>query len=141
MSSNALEVRRFEVLDQDTSARLEAVCVACGEDLVVVIGGGEKYHVGAAALAISVRSVADPAHRTSSSSLVSVPGHKEEDLARTSSIRLSRALGTSVVVTAGVHEDRIAPDRIAVYLGLSERLVDLIARAYQGLGSGSNAGT
>jgi len=97
--------------------------------------------VGAAALAISVSSVADPAHRTSSSYLVSVPGHKEEDLARTGSIRLARALGTSVVVTAGVHEDRIAPDRIAVYLGLHERLMDLIARAYQGLGPGSNAGT
>jgi len=134
MSTRVLEVRRFEVFDPDTRARLEAVCVTCGDDLVVVVGGGERYHVGAVALAISVESVAPPAHRTNSSYLLSVPGHKEEDLARAGSLRLSRALQRSVVVTAGVHEDRIAPDRIAVYQGLHERLIDLIARAYQAKG-------
>ncbi|HET6411205.1 MAG TPA: hypothetical protein VFG53_04030 [Anaeromyxobacter sp.] len=134
MSNRVLEVRRFEVEDSETRARLEAVCVACGEDLVVVVGGGERYHVGAVALALSVESVAPPLHRTNSSYLLSVPGHKEEDLARAGSLRLSRALGKSVVVTAGVHEDRIAPERIALYQELHERLIDLIARAFEAPG-------
>ncbi len=131
MSGNRLEIRPFQVEDEQEAARLEAVCVAVGDDLVVVIGGGARYHVGAAALAISVPGATDPARKTSSSSLMSVPGHKEEDLARTASLRLSRALGKTVVVTAGIHDDAITPERIACYLRLHERLVETIERAYQ----------
>jgi hypothetical protein len=128
--NKGLEIRRFEVEDERASARLEAACVACGDDLVVVIGGGERYHVGAAALAVSVPSPADPGRRTSSGSLMTVPGHKEEDLARAASLRLSRVLGRTAVVTVGIHDDGITPGRIAIYLELHERLVEIIANAY-----------
>lgn len=130
MRSSRLESRSFQVEDEREAARLEAVCVSIGEDLVVVIGGGARYHVGAAALALSVPSQTDPARRTSSSSLLGVPGHREEDLARAASLHLSRTLGTTVVVTAGIHDDGITPERIACYLRLHERLVEEIARAY-----------
>ncbi len=130
MSKHELEVRRFLVEDDGGAARLEAVCVACGDDLVVVIGGGERYHVGAAALAVSVPSAADPSRRTSSSSLITVPGHKEEDLARAAGLRLSRALGRTVVVTVGIHDDAITPERIGHYVELFGRLVDAIVREH-----------
>ena len=124
----ALGIRRCAVEDAASSTRLEAVCVPCGDDLVVVVCGGERYHVGAAALAISIPSLKDPATRTSSSSLVSVPGHKEEDLARDGSLALSRALERNVVMTVGIHDDGITKERIRGYVELFGRLVDEIAR-------------
>jgi hypothetical protein len=123
----ALEVRRNEVLDEATGARLEAVCVSAGADLVVAVGGGERPHVGAAALALSLPSLKDPARLTNSTSLLAVPGHKEEELAREGALRLSRALARNVVVTVGIHDDGISAERIAAYVALFARLVDEIA--------------
>jgi gallate decarboxylase subunit D len=123
----ALEVRRNVVEDQATGARLEAVCVSTGADLVVAVGGGERPHVGAAALALSLPSLADPARLTNSTSVLAVPGHKEEELARDGALRLSRALARTVVVTVGIHDDAIPPARIAAYVALFARLVDEIA--------------
>ena len=39
---------------------LEAVAVRCGDDLTVVIGGGEKQHIGASAAVKSSISVLSP---------------------------------------------------------------------------------
>lgn len=135
-----LEVRRCEVADDATGARLEAVCVSAGADLVVAIGGGERPHVGAAALALSLPSLKDPSRLTNSSSLLAVPGHKEEDLARDGALRLSRALRRTVVVTVGIHDDAIAPERIAAYVALLPRLVDAIAEEQRRAEAGSGAG-
>lgn len=119
-----LAVRRNQV--EDGALRLEALCVSAGSDLVVVVGGGERPHVGAAALALSLPSLKDPSRLTHSSSLLAVPGHKEEDLARDGALRLSRALARNVVVTVGIHDDAIAKERIAAYVALFARLVDAI---------------
>jgi hypothetical protein len=99
--SKGMELRHFSASAPASTAGREAVCVGCGADLVVVVGGGARYHVGAVALGLSLPSLKDPARRTCSGYLVPVPGHKEEDLARESSLRLSRALERNVVVTVG----------------------------------------
>jgi gallate decarboxylase subunit D len=137
--TTTLETRRCAVEDAASGARLEAVCVSCGRDLVVVVGGGAAYHVGATALALSLPSIQDPAHLTNSSYLAAVPGHKEEDLARDGSLRLSKALSRTVVVTVGIHEDGMSTDRIRRYVALFDRLVDAIVadqQAAQGAGTG-----
>jgi len=122
----ALTVRRCSVADASGEVRLEAACVAVGEDLVVVVGGGRRYHLGAAALAISIPSLKDPKARTTSSYLASVPGHKEEDLAREGALQLARALERQVVVTVGIHEDAIPSHRIQAYLALFDRLIERV---------------
>ena len=143
-AGRGLEVRRLHVESGGgeeaageggaAPVRLDAVCVACGDDLVVVVGGGERHHVGAAALAISIPSIKDPARPTNSSYLVSVPGHKEEDLARSGSLALSRALRTNVVVTVGIHDDGISPARIQEYVTLFRRLMDAVVEDQRSAG-------
>lgn len=125
-----MELRHFRASAPASTAELEAVCVGCGPDLVVVVGGGERYHVGAVALGLSLPSLKDPARRTSSGYLVPVPGHKEEDLAREGSLRLSRALARNVVVTVGIHDDAITKERAQQYVDAFGRLVVSIERAY-----------
>jgi hypothetical protein len=113
-------------VEDGAGLRLAAVCVRAGDDLVVVVGGGDRPHVGAAALALSLPSLKDPSRLTHSTSLLSVPGHKEEDLARDGALRLSRALGRNVVVTVGIHEDAISKERIAAWVALFDRLLDAV---------------
>ncbi|MBM4201016.1 MAG: hypothetical protein FJ189_07000 [Gammaproteobacteria bacterium] len=115
----------------DTPLRLFATCVGVGADLVVVVGGGERPHIGAAAMAVSIPSIKDPATAAQSSYLASVPGHKEEGLARDGALRLCRALGRTVVVTVGIHDDGISKAGIAGYLALFDRLIDTIAADQQ----------
>lgn len=124
-----LRTRRLVVEDRAHGLRLEAVCVRCGEDLVVVVGGGARPHVGASALAISLPSLKDPARLTQSSYLASVPGHKEEALARDGALRLAERLGRHVVMTVGIHDDGADRARIEGYLALFERLVERVAAA------------
>ena len=42
---------------------LEAVAVRCGDDLTVVIGGGEKQHIGAVAVASTLEKLLKRATR------------------------------------------------------------------------------
>lgn len=134
--STQLELRRCRVEDAPSSTSLEAACIAAGEDLVVVVCGGVRYHVGAAALAISIPSIKDPSTRTNSSYLMAVPGHKEEELARDGALRLSRALRRHVVMTVGIHDEEITKDRILAYVELFGRLMDEIARDQQAPAAG-----
>ena len=126
------QVRNFRVLHDSPPSHLEAVCVSCGRDLVVVVCGGARPHIGAAALGLSLPSTKDAKRRTVSSYLVSVPGHKEEDLARDGSLRLSRQLETNVVVTVGIHDDAITKEGIERYVELFGQLMEKIATAYGG---------
>ncbi len=134
MNPGEMPVRRYQITVEDPEypGTIEAVCVACGEDLVVVVGGGSRYHCGAVALSICIPSLKDPQKRTHSTYQVPVPGHKEEGLAREGSLLLSKALGSSVVMSVGIHVDDLPKDKITVYTDGFYALVDQIARAGQG---------
>lgn len=85
--------------------RVEASALICGKDLVVVIKGGTRYHIGAVALAIPRPSLADPEQISASASVLCVTGHKEDELARIISLQIASALNCVVTVIAGIHID------------------------------------
>lgn len=97
---------------QDREYRLRAEAVACGEDLCVMLSGGDRPHIGAAALAVLTPSANNPGKRTATPSVIAVPGHKEHQLALEAAERLSKSLERTVVVTVGIHIDGITPDLI-----------------------------
>jgi hypothetical protein len=110
-----MEIRHFELPAPQSEHKIEAVCIACGEDLIVVIGGGSRYHLGSLGLTISMPSIKDPQVLTNSTYQLTVPGHKEEALAREASFQLSKKLRRNVVVTVGVHEDNLSKEGIKAY--------------------------
>ncbi len=107
--------------------RLEAWVREAGEDLVVVIGGGEKPHVGCVVLAQPRRTPEGAPSGSASCSVLTVPFHREEPIARGVAEKLSGELGRLVVVTAGVHEDAIDREGIDEYLRLGEELGEKLA--------------
>ena len=109
--------------------RLWAVATTAGSDLVVTVGGGERPHVGCVVLAQPHASVKEPGRVRVTSSVITMPPHREEALARPLAEALAKALRGVVTVAAGVHDDDLSPEGIAAYLDLAVRLRDrLLAR-------------
>lgn len=92
--------------------QVEACVVICGNDISVCVGGGTKQHIGATALGIARPSLENPAKRSASASVFCVPGHKEDELARSAALRLSSKFATSVLVSVGLHIDHATTDDI-----------------------------
>jgi hypothetical protein len=131
MGQGEMIVRRFEMAVEDSPYKLEAVCVECGADLIVVVGGGERYHCGALGLTINIPSIKEADKPTQSTYQIPVPGHKEEALARDGSLRLARRLGRNVVLSAGIHEDNLSKEGIQRYAETFYALIEVIADATQ----------
>lgn len=90
---------------------VEAIGITCGDDVIVVVCGGTRYHVGATALAVSGCRING---LSSVASVLCVQGHKEDELARSSAEKLSSVLGCSVTVTIGIHIDNATSDEIHI---------------------------
>ncbi len=108
--------------DHDIEARVQRI----GEDLLVAVWGGERPHIGAVSVAQPRPSLRDPEATSATASVICLLGHKEDDLAKAVSEVLAAALNTRVVVTAGIHWDRIEKRGIEKVLENSKTLVDLI---------------
>jgi hypothetical protein len=127
MESSVVRVR-----DEDSGRSLEATVVAAGADLVVVVGGGERPHVGCVVLAQPYRSKRPPAVWSASCSVLTIPPHKEEPIARGIAARLASALGRVAVVSAGVHDKNLDAEGVTIYLRLGEELAEKLVVALGG---------
>lgn len=75
--------------------------------------GGDAPHVGAVAVAVPRASHARPVQWSSTTSVLALVGHKDDELARAMASELARRLAITAVVTAGVHLRRAQPSDIA----------------------------
>ena len=70
---------------------------------IVHITGGDDPHVGGVAVGFPRPSTQDPSRVTANVSVISILGHKDDELARPIADRLVKELNSIVVVIAGVH--------------------------------------
>jgi hypothetical protein len=119
------------VEDPDSGRSMTAWFTMVGRDLVVAVGGGERPHVGCVVVATPNAGVGNSATRSASCSVLTIPPHKEEPIARGIATRLAERLGTVAVVTAGVHEDGLDRSGIEDFLRLGERLSEELVRRLQ----------
>ncbi|VBB06946.1 Hypothetical protein LUCI_2188 [Lucifera butyrica] len=106
--------------------RVEAVTVVCGADVAVCIGGGERHHIGAAALAVPRPSLQDQEKVSATASVICATGHKEDELARWAALKLAASLNCRVNVTAGLHIDGAAASDFDKLTGNFQRVVEVI---------------
>lgn len=95
-----------------------------GRDLAVCLSGGDSAHIGSVALSQPRPSLADPAKRSATSSILSVVGHKEGAVAESVADRLAASLNTVVAVTCGIHYDHGKPEDFPAILSIVDRLVE-----------------
>jgi hypothetical protein len=86
------------------------------DDLLIVITGG-KAHVGA--VAAGTNSGGLP-----SSSVITLPGHRDDRIAKDVAERVSKRLGCNCAVIAGVHYDDMTAQEIKDVLIMCSSLMD-----------------
>lgn len=106
---------------------LEAIMM--GQDIHVSLFGGEQAHIGAIALAQSRPSTHHSNQRSTSTSVITVFGHKEDALAKQSAERIAIALGGVVTVSCGIHFDSASHDLIQEVIVACDQLVTQLIEA------------
>ena len=124
-----MESSQLSVEYRESGRRMEAQITGVGKDLVIAVGGGEKPHVGCVVLAQPSPSKTQPGAWSASCSVLTIPPHKEEPIARGIAARVAEASGRVTVVTAGVHDDNLDAAGVAVYLRLGEELADKLVKS------------
>lgn len=108
---------------------LHARVTRVGErDWLVCIWGGDRPHIGAVGMALPRPSLKDPSKTSSTVSVFTYPGHKEDELVRQAAQSLCAALGGNVVVCAGAHWEELDPDGIEEVIRNCGRLITLILK-------------
>lgn len=100
-----------DLVEESGGFRISAAIRSMGDDLVVTLEGG-RAHIGAIGIAQPRPSLSDPDKMSATSSVHTIPGHKEDDIAKTMAQELASSLKCRVVVIAGLHWDRITPEGI-----------------------------
>jgi hypothetical protein len=120
----AVESSEVWVEDAESGRRVVAWVTSVGEDIVVAVGGGERPHVGCVVLAQPQSPKTKMGEWSASCSVLTIPPHKEEPIARGIATRVSEMFGRVTVVTAGIHDDDLDANGIACYLRLGEELAE-----------------
>jgi hypothetical protein len=117
----------FTITQKKGPFTIDAFVGCLGEDLVVVLHGGVG-HIGAVGMAQPRQSLKDPKKTSSTSSVFTYPGHKEDTLVKEMSEELSKKLNKKVVVVAGIHWDGLKKREIESILQVCKKLETVIIR-------------
>ena len=118
----------------ETSGRvsINLAAIFMGNDLNISLYGGDTPHIGAVALAQPRPSLQDAEQRSSTCSVLAITGHKEDELARSLALDLSKKLEVRVCVACGIHLDKISPDEIGLALAMCNRLAAQLLKEIKG---------
>jgi len=85
--------------------QVECQTIICGQDVIVIVGGGTGYHIGALALSNKMIVNNNSLQENTSVNVITLPNHKEHDLVKSAVNYLSESVNCSVLVVAGLHID------------------------------------
>lgn len=83
-----------------------------GEDIFILISGGDKPHIGSVVLAIPRKSLSDENKISCTSSVLNVTGHKDENICRNVAEIFCRRYNAVTVCTGGFHVDNLTAEQI-----------------------------
>lgn len=101
-----------------------------GEDLCVIISGGDSPHIGCVTLSVPRPSLADKNAISATTSILNLVGHKDDEAAKYVSHTLSSRLNRNVVVTCGIHVDNITAEEIDVTIRTLKELTEELIEKY-----------
>ncbi len=102
---------------------LDVRAIIVGEDIDILISGGDKPHIGAVAVAQTVPCLHKDGN-TVSISIITLPGHKDDVIARMAAQTVARTTGGNVVVSCGIHISGITEDEIETVIEISREMID-----------------
>lgn len=111
---------------------LSAEVIRMGEDLCAVITGGDRPHLGCAALAVPHPGISNPDCPSATVSTLNLPARRDGDLANDVAKELSRSLGHHAAVLCGVHFDSFSPKLMQLVSQAAQCLSSLIIQELNG---------
>lgn len=111
----------FSIKEKSGRFEVYAQIDIIGEDILVVITGGRE-HIGAMGIGQPRPSIQDPDKISSTSSVYTFIGHKEDVVVKELSENLSKRLNKKVVVIAGIHWDNLKREEIEEILNLCRKI-------------------
>lgn len=120
-----------EVCIEDGKYSVSALVVRCGEDVSLTVGGGERSHLGASALAVPRSSLRDPEKVSASTSVLCVTGHKEDEFARRAAEQIAARRNCVASVCAGVHIENAGTEELKRLAGNLEALLCAVLEALE----------
>lgn len=108
-------------------SRIEIILEAkkIGDDYLLTLTGGCE-HVGAVAVGLY-----DEKSQRASSSVLTLPGHREEQLALQGARQISRATKKTTVFVAGIHKENISPGEIKEIVSTAEEMIQNFIDFYE----------
>jgi hypothetical protein len=89
-----------------------------GDDYLLTLMGGRE-HVGAVGIGYF-----DEKNQRASSSVITMPGHREEQLALQGARRVSKATRRTTVIVVGIHQDKISLEEIKNLVSAAEEMIE-----------------
>jgi len=114
----------YQIIRTKSRITLNLYTISMGDDLCVVITGGERPHLGAVALSLVRPSISSPLEDSASTSILTVIGHKEDEIVRKAGHALASKLGKNVVVSCGVHIDNITGEEIITVNNIIDEMIE-----------------
>ena len=105
----------FDISEKKGTFEVSAHTMLVGSDILVVITGG-RAHIGAIAIAQPRPSLKEAKKISSTSSVFTRVGHKEDVVVKEMSEKLSKELNKVVAVVAGVHWDKMKKKEIEIIM-------------------------
>jgi len=115
----------FQITRKVGRAELILDAKKLGDDYLLTLTGG-KEHAGAVAV-----GVFDETSQRASSSVISLPGHREEQIALQGASLVSKATRKTTVFVAGIHLDDITPKEIRDIVSVSGEMVENFIAFYE----------
>ena len=119
-----MEVKRFSFGSMPYTVHAEVRLL--GADVLVILTGGTKPHIGSIAVALPRPSLTNEAIVSSTSSVYNFLGHKDHVIAQRIAEMLSSRLNRNVVAVAGFHIDKISPEGISRVVENCDELAKVI---------------
>ena len=113
--------------------KMTAKLIYIGDDILVGIEGGEA-HIGAVGISYPTASIIEKGKNTITTSVITLPAHKEDIVAKMFSEKISKALNKKVVTVAGIHFDNISKDDIEKILKGCKKLCEKVINRICGNG-------
>ncbi|HAU84026.1 MAG TPA: hypothetical protein DCW90_00395 [Lachnospiraceae bacterium] len=101
-------------------------CIMVGEDLCVIISGGDRPHIGAAAVGYKENEYKESELRE-----ITFCGHKDDIVMRSIAKKLSYRVKGKCFAIGGIHLDHIKREEIEFILGCLNRIVERVILDYR----------
>lgn len=105
-----------------------AIVYELGDDLLVILYGGTRPHIGAIGMAQARPSLKDPGEKAATSSVFTYTGHKEDLVAKSLSEEIASRLGRNTVVAAGIHWDNLSIEGIEIIKSICRAIKENIIK-------------